>query len=112
MTDTDVRAEPLAPPADPREATTAFSASVVISGLRCTLTYVVFPWLLPVLGLAAGVGSALGLAVGAVAIVSNVLSIRRMWRTDFAYKKPVTVLNVAIIAMLVVLMGLDLADLR
>lgn len=112
MASTDRLDEPLAPPVATESATKAFSLSVVISGVRCTLTYVVFPWLLPVLGLAAGVGSALGLVVGAVAIVFNVLSIRRMRRTDFAYKAPVIVLNCLIIGMLLVLIGLDLADLR
>jgi hypothetical protein len=89
----------------------AFSLSVLISGIRCTLTYVVFPWLLPFLGLAAGVGSAIGLVVGVVAIVFNVLSIRRVWRTDFRLKWPVTVFNSTIILMLLVLFALDLADL-
>jgi hypothetical protein len=112
MSRTDHLPDHRAPAAPTDPAARAVSASVVISGTRCLLTYVVFPWLLPVLGLAAGVGSAIGLTVGVVAIASNVVSIRRMWRTDFRYKRPVTVVNVAIIGMLVVLIGLDLAALR
>lgn len=92
-------------------ATTTFSLSVVISGIRCTLAYVVFPWLLPFVGLAAGVGSAIGLVVGVVAIAFNVLSIRRMWATGFRLKWLVTVLNSVVIVMLLILLGLDLAEL-
>ena len=63
------------------------------------------------LGLAAGVGSAIGLVVGVVAIVFNILSIRRVWRADFRLKWPVTIFNSTIIVMLLVLFALDLADL-
>jgi len=96
-------------PAAVDPAARAVSASVAISGTRCLLTYVVFPWLLPVLGLAAGVGSTIGLVVGVVAVASNVVSIRRMWRTDFRYKLPLTVVNLAIIVLLVALIAADVA---
>ncbi|MCU0271074.1 MAG: hypothetical protein MUF83_20855 [Acidimicrobiales bacterium] len=104
--------EPVATSNTTAGATRAFSQSVLISGIRCSLTYVVFPWLVPLLGLAAGVGSAIGLVAGVVAIVFNVVSIRRMWITDFRLKVPLTVLNSLIIVMMLVLIGLDLADLR
>jgi hypothetical protein len=71
----------------------------------------VFPWLLPALGLAGGVGPGLGLAIGAVAIVFNVLSIRRFWASRHRWRWRITVLNVAVIGLLVVLVARDLADL-
>ena len=37
-------------------STRMFSKSMVISGIRCMLSYVVFPWLLPVLGVTGTVG--------------------------------------------------------
>ena len=43
-----------APAADQNEAARLFSLSIVISGTRCLLTYIVFPWVLPVLGIAGG----------------------------------------------------------
>lgn len=111
MSATEPLLHPPAPAPTSDRATRAFSLSVLISGIRCSLTYVVFPWLLPFLGLATGFGSAVGVVVGVVAIVSNVFSIRRMWATDFRYKWHVTFLNSAIIVLLAVLLGLDLADL-
>ena len=45
-----------------------FSRSMLVSGVRCMLTYVVFPWLLPALGWASGVGPWIGLPIGLLAI--------------------------------------------
>jgi hypothetical protein len=97
--------------ADQQEATRLFSVSIVVSGIRCLLTYVVFPWVLPVLGIAGGVGPAVGLAVSAVAIAANVLSIRRFRASRHPWRKPVIALNVSVIVLLVVLMILDLREL-
>lgn len=101
-----------APPrGDDAQVERAFSLSVVISGIRCALTYVIFPWVLPLLGIAGGVGPAIGLIVGAVAIGFNVASIRRFWVADHRWKWPITVLNTGVIVLLLVLIGLDLANL-
>lgn len=97
--------------ADPDAATRAFSTSVLVSGIRCTLAYVVFPWLLPALGVAGGVGPALGLVIGPVAIAFNVASIRRFHASDHRWKWHITALNLAVIGLLVVLLALDVRDL-
>jgi hypothetical protein len=89
----------------------AFSLSVLISGIRCALTYVIFPWILPLLGIAGGVGPAIGLVVGTIAIGFNVASIRRFWAADHRWKWAITVLNTGVIVLLVVLITLDLANL-
>jgi hypothetical protein len=89
----------------------AFSISMVISGLRCTLTYVILPFAIPVLGLAPGVGPTLGLALGSVAIVANVVSLRRFWRSGHRLRKPMTVVHVGVIVLLVILIVLDLREL-
>ena len=88
-----------------------FSTSVVVSGVRCFLFYVLFPWLLPAVGVASGVGSGIGLSIGAVAIVFNVLSIRRFQRNRHRYRWLITALNAGIIVLLAVLMVIDLSDL-
>lgn len=97
------------PDAAPTER--VFSLSVVVSGVRCFLAYVLFPWLLPAAGIASGVGSGLGLAIGVVAIVFNLLSIRRFQRTGHRWRWLITALNSAIIVLLCVLMVIDLNDL-
>ena len=75
-------AKPQIMPSTPDTATRTFSTSMVISGIRCVLTYLVFPLLLPVLGVTGGVGPGVGLAIGTVAVGFNIWSILRFWRTD------------------------------
>ena len=84
-----------------------FSRSVIISGIRCTLTYVVFPFIAPLVGIAASVGAVLGVAIGLVAIAFNVMSIRRFFRADHPYKWWASAMNVAVILLLVVLFVID-----
>jgi hypothetical protein len=97
--------------ASERAAQRAFSTSVLVSAVRCTLTYVVLPFLAPLLGLAAGVGPAIGIPVGVVAIVCNVLTIRRFWAADHRWRWAYTGLALAVIALLLVLMVRDVAAL-
>lgn len=92
-------------------AARVFSASVLVSGVRCLLAYIVFPWLLPALGLAGGAGPGIGLVVGVVAIGFNVASIRRFWASEHRWKWHVTVLNVAVIVLLTVLGVQDVSEL-
>jgi hypothetical protein len=107
------------PPAAPRSATVdeqnaaarLFSLSIVISGTRCLLTYIVFPWVLPVLGIAGGVGPAVGVVVGVVAIAFNLLSIRRWRASSHAWRVPLMTLNSMVIVFLLVLVALDVSEL-
>lgn len=92
-------------------ATRAFSTSILVSGIRCMLAYVVFPWILPALGVAGGVGPGIGLLVGVVAIGFNVASIRRFHVSDHRWKWQITALNSTVIALLTVLLALDLQEL-
>lgn len=89
------------------EAQRAFNLSIVISGIRCTLAYVVFPFIAPLIGLAPGVGPVLGIGIATVAIVANVMSIRRFWKAQHPWRRPITVLNVVIIAFMLVLIAND-----
>jgi len=98
-------------PVDGVQAERLFSRSIVISGIRCVLAYLILPFATPFIGLAPGVGAGFGLIIGLVAIVANLFSIRRFWRADHRYKKPVTFLHVSVIALLVVLVVRDIAEL-
>jgi hypothetical protein len=97
--------------ASERAAQRAFSTSVLVSATRCTLTYLVLPFLLPALGLAAGVGPAIGIPVGLVAIASNVATIRRFWAADHRWRWAYTALALTVIALLLVLLAEDVASL-
>jgi len=93
------------------DAQNGFSTSIIISGIRCLLTYIVLPFVAPFLHLSSSIGPVVGLGVGVVAIVANVFSIRRFWAADHRWKKHVTVLHVAVIALLLVLAVRDIQEL-
>lgn len=93
------------------DAENTFSKSVLVSAVRCTLTYVLIPFVFPLIGFGTGVGPWIGLPIGIAAIIANVVSIRRFHRVDHKWKWPMTAINVGIIGLLTVLVILDGADL-
>ena len=102
---------PDGPPAPEGAAQRAFSTSILVSATRCLLTYVVLPFLAPALGLAAGVGPAIGIPVGVVAIGSNVLTIRRFWAADHRWRWAYTAVALSVMVLLAILLAEDLAGL-
>ena len=92
-------------------STRVFSTSILISAIRCTLTYVVFPWILPAAGIAGGVGPVVGVVIGVVAIASNIASIRRFWVSRHRWRWPITVINSGVMVLLAILLWHDIADL-
>jgi hypothetical protein len=89
----------------------AFSISMLVSAVRCTLTYVILPFVTPLIGIAPGVGPVLGMTIGTGAIAANVFSLRRFWRTGHRWRRQITVLHVAVIVLLLVLIGMDVDQL-
>ena len=92
------------------DAENAFSKSVLVSAVRCTFTYLLIPFGFPLIGLSGSVGPWIGLPVGLIAIVANIVSIQRFHRSDHRWMWPMTVINIGIIALLVVLVVLDAID--
>jgi multisubunit Na+/H+ antiporter MnhB subunit len=88
-----------------------FSTSILISATRCLLTYIVLPFLAPILGVAAGVGPVLGMVIGVVAIVFNIMSMRRFWRADHRWRWAYTIIATVIIGLLLVLLVRDVTEL-
>jgi uncharacterized membrane protein len=83
----------------------------MVATVRCLLMYIVFPFVLPALGLASGVGPLIGLAISIVAVTAIVMSIRRFWRADHSKRWHYTVLGAAVIAFLIGLVIVDLVEL-
>jgi hypothetical protein len=112
---TDVTAAPTASPTaaggDIESAERAFSKSILVSAVRCTLTYVLIPFVFPIIGFGTGVGPWIGVPIGIAAIVANVVSIRRFHRADHKWKWPMTAINVGIIGLLAVLIVVDFTNL-
>jgi hypothetical protein len=99
------------PRASAADAQKAFQTSVLVAAVRCLLMYIVFPFVLPAIGVAKGVGPAIGLPISLVAIVAIVMSIRRFWRADHSKRWHYTALGVTVIGFLAYLVVRDVAAL-
>lgn len=62
-------------------AARAFGFALLISGLRCTLQYVMLPVVLPLIGVLSGLSLPLVLLLDGVALTMLVRSLRYYWRT-------------------------------
>jgi len=92
------------------EARSAFQKSLFISTCRCTLMYIVFPFVLPAVGIARGVGPVIGVIIGMLAIVSITYSIRRFWRANHSKRWHYTIFGLTIIGFLIFLAFKDIAS--
>jgi hypothetical protein len=90
------------------QANRSFQTSMLISATRCTLTYVVFPILIPLIGIAKGVEAPLGIAIGSFAIVCDVFTIRRFFAADHKYRWHFSAIALSIIVLLFVLLAEDI----
>jgi hypothetical protein len=89
----------------------AFQTSMLVATVRCLLMYIVFPFVLPAVGLASDVGPVIGLAISAAAIVCIVLSLRRFWRADHPLRWWYGALGGTVLCLMVVLVVTDLVTL-
>ena len=93
------------------EAQRTFSTSMLISGIRCLLTYVLFPFVAPIVGIASGVGSTIGVITSIIGIAANVWSIKRFHGSNHPWRWWITAINVAVIVLLAILFLIDLTSL-
>lgn len=92
-------------------AYSAFQRSMLISATRCLLTYIVFPFVLPAVGVATGVGPILGILIGSIAIVCDVFAVRRFHAVEHRWRWHFTAVAVLVIGLLGVLLVQDFAEL-
>ena len=72
----------------PANGSRPFETPLLIAGVRCTMRYIVLPFVLPLLGVATGAtigivtGAALGLllTLDVIAVIAIVATLRRLWR--------------------------------
>jgi hypothetical protein len=84
--------------------------SIWISATRCLLTYVILPFVFPIIGVSAN-DHAIGLPISVVAVIADFMSIRRFWRADHKYRWHYTALAGTIITCMLVLIAGDLINL-
>lgn len=86
----------------------AFRIAVVVSGIRCLITYLAIPILVPLLSLAGWVAAPVGLALCALAVVTGVLSVRRFWLSDHRHRWMYTAFIAVVFAILALALISDL----
>ena len=92
-------------------AYTTFQRSMLISAIRCTLTYVVFPFVVPAVGFATGVGPVVGIVIGVVAMTCDVFTIRRFFAVDHKWRWHFSAVALSVIGLLSVLLVQDVIHL-
>lgn len=90
-------------------AYTTFQRSMLISATRCTLTYVVFPFLLPFLHFLKGGAPVIGVAIGSLALVCDTFAIRRFFAIDHKWRWYFSAIAFGIMSLLSVLLVQDLS---
>ena len=88
-----------------------FGVSIFLSATRCLLSYIVLPILLPLLGLAKGVGPWLGIPIGVLALYFDFLGIRRFWMADHHQRWLFSAIYAVVGAMVLTLLVVDIVDL-
>jgi hypothetical protein len=92
-------------------AYSTFQRSMLISAIRCTLTYVVFPFVVPAVGFATGVGPILGIVIGVIAMTCDVFTIRRFFAVDHKWRWHFSAIALSVIGLLSVLLVQDIIHL-
>jgi hypothetical protein len=98
------------PTIDESETHRIFSTSIVLSALRCLLSYLILPIVLPAVGLAKGVGPLIGIPVGVLALTFDYLGIRRFWLADHHQRWLFTAIYAAVGGMVLSLVVVDLVS--
>jgi ABC-type iron transport system FetAB permease component len=84
------------------------SKSLAISTVRCLLSYVIFPFVLPSIALIREFEPVIGIAIGIIAIVFNIRAMRQLFATSHRYRWYFSAISISIIALLIVLIVRDI----
>lgn len=83
--------------------------SMVITGVRCLITYLVIPIAVPIIGLSGTVSAPLGLLLSLIAVVTGVLSLRKFWLSDHRFRWMYTAFIFVVFAVLSVTLFSDIS---
>lgn len=106
-----LRIEGAAEPGAVFGAQKAMTSSILVSAIRCTITYLVIPILTPILGVLDVVSAPLSIVLCTVAVVMSTRSLRRFWKADHAKRWHYTALVVAVWSFLAIAVARDITQL-
>ena len=85
--------------------------SMLIAGVRCTITYIIVPFGAPVIAVLGILGTPLSLALSVVAIVMAVSSLRRVWLADYRHRYSYSLFILVAVALLTIVIVGDVRTL-
>jgi hypothetical protein len=89
----------------------AMTNSILVSAVRCTITYLLIPILTPILGVLDVLSAPISIVLCTVAVVMSTRSLRRFWKADHSKRWHYTALVVVVWAFLAVAVVKDVAQL-
>ena len=98
-------------PVDESETHRIFSLSIFLSGLRCLFSYILLPVVLPAIGVARGVGPAIGIPISILALTFDWIGIRRFWLANHHQRWAFSALYAAVGGMVFALLIIDVVSL-
>jgi ABC-type iron transport system FetAB permease component len=92
----------------PSGAQRALTFGLLLSAVRCTIQYILLPFVLPWIGIASSIPPWITLVLGTVAIASLTRNVRSLWRSHHARRWSYLAIALMVGAALVVFMAMDL----
>lgn len=89
----------------------SLKGSLVLSAIRCVITYAILPAAAPVFGFSDTVGAPIGVVVSVAAIALSLHSLRRVWLADWTYRWSYTAFIAVVVSLLSWLLVLDVRTL-
>jgi hypothetical protein len=83
--------------------------SMLIAGVRCTLTYIIIPFGAPLIGWLGFLAAPFSLVLSVTALVLAISSLRRVWMADYRHRWPYTAFVVVAVTLLIIVI---LGDVR
>ena len=90
-----------------RSTTTA----IVVSGIRCTITYLLIPILAPFFGFLDALNAPISIVLSSLAIVMGIRGVRRFWIADHRARWSYIAFIGVVLAMLLVAIAIDVSNL-
>ncbi|HEU5111878.1 MAG TPA: hypothetical protein VFU96_01095, partial [Acidimicrobiia bacterium] len=86
------------------------TAAIVVSGIRCIITYLLIPVLAPLIGISDAASAPVTIALSVLAVLMGITGVRRFWMADHRARWAYTTFIAVIVALLIVGIVLDVAS--
>lgn len=93
------------------DAQNKLRSSIIISGIRCIITYLLVPIVTPIIGFMSAVAAPVSIALSLIAIGFGYNSLRRFWLADHRLRWRYTVFIAVVWVLLMVGIAMDLTRL-